>query len=181
MKFLLYLLSTFLLISCKNNNKQKSLDFTVFKISVDNDWHKINLEGIDSYVGAIKTAKGDTLIFEYGIQAPMINDAYMVEDIKNYNKMKSEGFNVENIFFSKNFSLDQNQAVFHKEYYLYDTIDSYLVKMKIPKNIGNGLTAISFDSLDVNKNKFYLFGKNLDTLEQFKLLKAFKTIKITRK
>ena len=181
MKFLTCFLFILLLISCKDKNKQKTLDFSVFKIIVDNDWNKIDLEGIDSYVGAIKTAKGDTLIFEYGSQAPIINDAYMVEDIKKYDKMKSEGFNVEDIFFSKNFSLDQNQAVFHKEYYLYDTIDSYLVKMKIPKSIGNGLTAISFDSLDINKNKFYLFGKDLDTLEQFKLLKAFKTIKITKK
>lgn len=171
------LLFIFFLSSCEDK-KNKTIIFDVFEITVPTDWEKINLSGIDSYTGGIVLSTKDTLFFDYGSSAPLINDVIVVEDIKNYSKMKKEGFYVENFTFSKTPNLDQNQGVFHKEYYIYDTIDNLISKIKIPKKIGDGVIAISFDSITKKRDRLYLYSKNLDTLKQFELLKAFKTIKI---
>ena len=164
-------------VSCKND-KNKKIVFDVFEISVPNNWEQISLKGIDSYIGGIKLNNKDTLFFDYGASTSLINDVVIIEDKKMYQKMKKEGFDVENYIFSKTHNLDQNQGVFHKEYYMYDTISGYIPKIKIPKIIGNGLTAVCFDSLNIKKERLYMYAKNLDTVEQFQLLKAFKTIKI---
>ncbi|WP_374175207.1 hypothetical protein [Flavobacterium tructae] len=168
---------SFILISCKTE-RSKTLNFGVFSISVPNNWEKVNIKGIDSYVGGIVMNKKDTLFFDYGNSTALINDAIVIEDIKNFTKMKEEGFSIENLTFSKTPDLDQNQGIFHKEYYMYDTISGFIPKIKVPKRIGNGVTAICFDSLNTKKERLYIYAKNLDTIKQFELLKAFKTIKI---
>lgn len=167
----------FILFSCKTDRK-KTISFDVFEITVPDNWKKIDVKGIDSYVGGIKLNDKDTVFFDYGSSTALIDDVIMIEDIKKYSIMKREGFYVENFKFSKTPNLDQNQGIFHREYYIYDTINGFIPKIKIPKKIGNGLTAICFDSLNVKRERLYMYAKNLDTLEQFQLVKAFKTIKI---
>jgi hypothetical protein len=167
----------FTLIGCKTD-KKKTIDFVVFKITVPKNWKKVDVKGTDSYVGGILLNCNDTVFFDYGNSTALINDAIIVEDVKKYSIMKEEGFYIKNFKFSKTPKLDQNQGVFHKEYYFYDTISGFIPKIKIPKEIGNGLTAICFDSLNINRERLYIYAKNLDTLEQFQLLKAFKTIQI---
>lgn len=169
-----------ILFGCKSETN-KTINFDVFEITVPSNWQKIDIEGIDNYVGGIELNDKDTVFFDYGNNTALIDDAIMVEDIKKYSKMKQEGFYVENFIFSKTPNLDQNQGIFHKEYYIYDTINGFIPKVKIPKKIGNGLTAICFDSVNVKRERLYMYAKNLDTLEQFQLLKAFKTIRIVNK
>lgn len=166
-----------IVVSCKTE-KSKTLNFGIFNITVPDNWKKIEIKGVDSYVGGIVLNEKDTLFFDYGSSTALINDAIVVEDIKNLAKMKQEGFSVESLTFSKTPNLDQNQGIFHKEYYMYDTISGYTPKIKVPKRIGDGVTAICFDSLNTKKERLYLYAKNLDTIKQFELLKAFKTIKI---
>ncbi len=177
MKINLILLLLFILVSCEKESS-KTIDFDTFIITVPNNWKKVDLKGVDSYTGGIKLNNKDTLFFDYGNNTAVINDVILVNDVKQFSIMKKEGFTVENFIFSKTPKIDENQGVFHKEYYMYDTINGYIPKLKIPKEIGNGLTAICFDSINIKKERLYLYAKDLDTLEQFQLLKAFKTIRI---
>jgi len=179
LKILLYVFSIFIFISCEMD-KYKTIDFDVFSINVPNSWSKIEVQGIDGYSGAIITFKKDTIFFDYSEYASVIDDFVLVQDIKDYEELKSKGFPINDMFFSKSSHLDENQGVFHKEYYLYDTINGYTPKIKIPKKIGKGITAICFDSLSSEKIRFYMYAKDLDTIEQFQLLKAFKTIQFEK-
>ncbi len=67
------------------------------------------------------------------------------------------------MFFSKYPKVDQNQGVFHNEYYMYDSIDNYQVKISLPKRISEGVTGIYFDSLS-DGNSLYIYGNNLETI-----------------
>lgn len=181
MKKILLILVFIFACSC-HKDKRKIIDFDYFSIEVPEKWEKVELKGIDSYVGGISLNNDrDTLFFEFGSSAPKMNEVIGVNSISNYNKLKREGFDLDNIFFSKTPDIDQNQGVFHKEYYYYKAIDSHQAKVKIPKIIGDGLTAISFDSLNLKNDKLYIYCKNLDTINQFNVIKSFNTIKFPKK
>ncbi|WP_430408589.1 hypothetical protein [Kordia sp.] len=181
MKIKYYALSflvLFILLCCKDQNKNKKVDYRFFSIEIPNDWRKIELIGIDSHVGGIVTNKNDSITFDYGRDTPDNNEVLGVSHINEKDKLDSLGFPVSEIFFSKYPKIDMNQGTFHNEYYYYDNIDNREVKIGVPKKIGAGITSIFFDSLTNRNDNLYLYGRDLDTLEQFKLLKAFRTIKI---
>ena len=171
------------LYSCHNKPDNdtahnKTIDYKTFSIEVPNNWTKVELKGIDSYVGGFLTAKNDTITFDYGKHTPNNSEVIGVSHINEKQKLDSLDFPIAEMFFSKQPKVDMNQGTFHKEYYYYDNVDNRKVKIKVPKKIGVGITSIFFDSLTVKNDNLYLYGHDLDTLQQFKLLTAFKTIKI---
>jgi len=181
MKYFLKLVLLLVFISCNNkhiSNEYKKITYKSFSIEVPSNWNQIELKGIDSYVGGFLTAKNDTIIFDYGRNTSTNSEVIGVSDIKDKQKLDSLDFPIDEMFFSKQPKVDMNQGTFHNEYYYYENVDNRKVKLKVPKKIGTGITSIFFDSLTVKNDNLYLYGHNLDTLDQFKLLKAFKTIKI---
>ncbi|MEM8765752.1 MAG: hypothetical protein AAGD88_18195 [Bacteroidota bacterium] len=146
-------------------------------MDVPENWIELELKSHDSYVGGIRTSAGDTIFFDYGKDTYPMDYAIKVNDIKEYQKLDSIGFEMDRLIFSKYPHIDQNQGTFHKEYYYYDSIGSYVPKIRVPKKAGNGSTAIYFDSLQ-NGKSLYLSGINLGEDEQRMLLKSFSTIKI---
>jgi len=54
-----------LFAGCRNELPQRVLDFSVFTVYVPAGWYKIDLQGIDSYVGGL-TNGTDSLTFDYG-------------------------------------------------------------------------------------------------------------------
>src|SRR5438874_3017575 len=58
-----------ILLGCSDNTSKagvKTLDFGFFTMETPISWTKINLQGIDSYIGAIIIDRADTLQFDLG-------------------------------------------------------------------------------------------------------------------
>ena|SRR5690554_439905 len=183
MRNLIYLIiTTTILFSCSESKTQgeqslKNIDFEVFSIKVPVDWMKLDIKGMDSYVGGIETVEKDTVLFDYGKNTYIMDNTIKVNDIKEYKELDSIGFEMSDLIFSRHPFIDQNQGTFHNEYYYYEKVGNYKPKISVPKISGKGLTAILFDSLP-NGNMLYLYAKNLNKKEQEILLESFKTIKI---
>lgn len=175
------LFSILLIVSCIEQKKYKKIKFNKFSIVVQNDWEKVERNGIDSDIGAIKINDKDTIFFDYGTNTAIIDDVVFVQSMSDYKEMLEKEFDISSYHFSKTPNVDKNQGIFHKEFYMYDTIDNYIVKIKIPKKIENGITAICFDSLNPMKERLYMYGKNIEEHNNKELLKAFKTIKFNKK
>lgn len=169
----------FFILSCGTNKSEfkKKIDFDVFEIEVPKTWEKLNIQGMDSYVGGIKTKNGDSVYFDYGKDTYKMDNVLKVNNIKEFKELDSIGFDVEELIFSKHPNIDQNQGTFHDEYYFYDTVDNYNVKFSIPKKPGMGITAVLFDNLP-NNNTLYIYARNINKVEQDKLIEAYNTIKI---
>src|SRR5690554_8038802 len=75
-----------LMISCKSKSDFKTIDFDIFEISVPQNWKKIEMKGVDSYVGGIVTEKEDTLTFDIGLYSEDAtkNNLPLVFDTKNF-------------------------------------------------------------------------------------------------
>ncbi|RZS93146.1 hypothetical protein [Aquimarina brevivitae] len=172
-----FLLSFIILTGCNNSQQNKVIDFNSFEITVPRTWNKLDVKGIDSYVGGFSTNSGDSIFFDYGNHTFKMDLVLKVNDLKEYKKLDSIGFEVNDLIFSKYPNIDQNQGTFHNEYYMYDSIDNYQAKISAPKIIGNGTTGIYFEGLPKGKN-LYVYGNNLTDNEHRELLKSFKTIKI---
>jgi hypothetical protein len=170
------LLVLLLVISC-DSKSNKTLSFAEFDITVPYNWNKIKLIGIDSEVGGFTTGLKDTIAFSYGKNVYSMKEVLKVNDVKEKRAFDSIGIRTDDMFFSKYPKVDQNQGVFHNEYYMYDSIDNYQVKISLPKRISEGVTGIYFDSLS-DGNSLYIYGNNLETIEHQKLIESFKTMKI---
>ncbi len=172
-----FLLSFIVLIGCDNDQQKKVIDFNNFEITVPSTWRKLDIKGVDSYVGGFSTKSGDSILFDYGKRTYKMDLVFKVNDSKEYKKLDSVGFEVDDLIFSKYPNIDQNQGTFHNEYYMYDSINNYQAKISAPKRIGNGITGIYFEGLPKG-NSLYLYGNNLSDDEHKELIKSFETIKI---
>ena len=178
MKFKYYFLLSFIVfMGCNDSQQNKVIDFNNFEITIPNTWNKIDIKGIDSYVGGFSTKSGDSILFEYGKHTYQMDVVFKINDLKEYEKLDSIGFDMADLIFSKYPNIDQNQGTFHKEYYMYDSIDNYKAKISLPKKFGCGTTGIYFEGLSKG-NSLYVYGNNLTDAEQNELLKSFKTINI---
>jgi len=68
-KILTAITITLSFIVCKNSKqiaRTKQLDFGKFSIQVPLSWEKVELRGIDSYVGLIKIDSVDAILFNLG-------------------------------------------------------------------------------------------------------------------
>lgn len=90
MKYLVYpVLFLFLMISLKLQTEFKTIDFESFKITVPENWNKVQIKGIDNYVGGLVTDQKDTLIFDIGWYSAdvMKEDFPLIYDNKQYNEL----------------------------------------------------------------------------------------------
>ena len=100
MRNLIYLIiTTTILFSCSESKTQgeqslKNIDFEVFSIKVPVDWIKLDIKGMDSYVGGIETVEKDTVLFDYGKNTYIMDNTIKVNDIKEYKELDSIGFEI---------------------------------------------------------------------------------------
>jgi hypothetical protein len=78
--------------------------------------------------------------------------------------------------FSRNPEEDTKEAIFQKNYYLYDTINGIVVKIVQPKKIGDGVTGIYIPALK-DSNSVNIYANNLDSAHHIEALKMFHTIR----
>lgn len=159
----------------ENANNYQEVRLNSFSIVIPENWKQLKVNGIDSSVDAFLTKKNDTILFDYGKYSSKIDNVVNVSDINEKRELDSLGFPTKEMFFSKIPDIDKNQGTFHREYFYYEEIDGKMAKIQVPKHIGQGFTKIYFD--DINGKTLSIRSKNLDSTEQFELLKSFKTLK----
>ena len=92
------------------------------------------------------------------------------ELIKNLGKLPDD------VVFSKYPQKDEKQAIFLKEYFMYDTVNSIVVKIVQPKRIGYGMTGIYIPEL-ADSNTLSIYARNLDSSSHAEAINIFRTIK----
>jgi len=166
-----------LLFSCNTKNSVSDtnlLDFKSFTIETPSSWKKLDLRGVDSYVGGIQMDSSQGASFDLGFYSNDLSEFVKVNLQDTTYAFVATGdyppLRVDSNFMEK----------IKKCKILWDTIDGYKAKLVIPINSGFGVTGIYIDSLwqlDSQNVKFTLSGNNLTHENETKLLKAFKTLR----
>jgi hypothetical protein len=81
----------------------------------------------------------------------------------------------EEVLFSKYPEKDTKQAIFQKNFFMYDTINKIIVKIVQPKRIGNGITGIYIPELS-DSNSLSIYASNLDSSSHIMALRMFHTL-----
>lgn len=182
-KLFVSFMSLALFISCQNKNNEME-QINIYNIGGVNVTVKgksefKELKGIDTYVAQINTGK-DTFNIEYGKGVydlheggPTIFPADQKANIEKLsgNKIQETG----GVFFSETPEKDREERIFSKQFYLYDTINSIIVKIVQPKKIGYGITGLYVPKLR-DGNSFSIYAKGLDSMSHKKALLMFKTV-----
>lgn len=162
----------------------KILDFGSFTIEVPQTWSAVEEQGIDSYVGGIAIDSTDTLHFDLGWYSnslyeydPIVRDSSILGQIDTSMVDLREITFVNN---TKKIDLDH----YRKNNVLWDTIDGRPAKIVYTRKKGNGVTGVYIDSVwgsGSAVDRFNLYGENLKTENEERVLKACRTLKFRRK
>jgi len=185
----LILVILLLLIFSSTQRLYKDIDFGRFKITVPASWHKIDLQGMDSYVGGIVTEYGDTLKFDLGrYSGDLINQDYpMVYDSIDLLELSDKELML--LPETKHLIVEKktgkiNYIEYLKYKFEYDTIDGLKAKIITPRNNGYGGSGIYIDSLPGgrkgNKIKFSFYGWYLNEKVNDDFHQALKTLKFKK-
>jgi hypothetical protein len=163
------------LFSCSQHRFEEN-DFLNFSMSLPDSWSKIKFNGIDSEAYGVITMNKDTVFIDYGRYSNEFKETIKVfsyGQIKKYDSLKMDTKELKR---SLTPHIDQNQGVFHKEFYFYENINNKKAKIREPKKIGDGVTGVSFRNVDNEGNHLTIFAKNLNDIEEKQLIISFKTI-----
>lgn len=169
-----------LFLSSCTQNKTKTIDMGNYKIEVPENWKETSVNGFDTYVRIIVTANGDTITSDFGNHSERFNETNKIFSKKQLLKYKDMGMDTEKLFWSTTPEIDQAQGSFLKEFYMYDTINKYNAKFRIPKRAGHGITGVFIDSIYKTNNSLTITAKNLDKDESDLLVNSFYTIEFNK-
>lgn len=174
-KYILY--CGLLLSGCTQRKQNKTVEFNFFEIDIPSEWIVKKEKGIDSQVIYLITAANDSILLEIGKNVTRLSNIVPVAHVDSISLFKDNGILVEDISFSYAPEIDENQGIFHKEYYYYDTINNNIGKLQIPKKTGKGSTSVNFDAI-YNNTSVTITGRNLDSLTQNNLIKVFYSLRL---
>jgi hypothetical protein len=165
------------LVGCKNSapkNAAHTLDFEAFTIETPVNWQKVNLRGIDSYVGEISIDSTNHLAFDYGRYS---------SHLSQFDSVRIGG----KLFYTDEFDTAQKLTFYDSadagSDIVRENIDGYGAKLIFPRVVGRGITGIYFDSIgrELGTNlRFNLYGHNLTGVNQKAALRAFRTIRFRK-
>ena len=167
--------------SCKQSDLKTNtqvLDFKAFTIEVPSTWKKVDVQGIDSYVGNIAIDSVDTVGFDLGVWSnsltedePLLWKRSEVQNLPNFDTTQ---------FILVDHPLREDPDKYRKQALTWDTIDGREAKIVFPRRSGKGITGIYIDSLRMSRgdvDRFNLSGIDLKPENERQFLKAIKTIK----
>ncbi len=183
---ILILVSCLLVFSCKERQEKKSTDsITIGNVLVIDVPIKMKFKeenGVDSYVAYLINEENDTFHIEYGSRG-VINDLHSVsppifpiDQRETIIEISGKEPSPDEVIFSEYPEEDREQKIFDKNYFLYDTINTIVVKIVQPKRIGNGITGLYIPRLR-NGESFSIYAKNIDSASNRDALLFFKTIR----
>lgn len=172
--------------ACGNSTSEisqgnKEIKIGVLKMDIPILDSFIRLGGIDSYVAYIINEKKDTFHIEYG-KSNIIYDLFDVppkgfplESKEMLEKQLGKVPSSDEVVFTATPEKDNEQNIFQKNFYMYDTINSLIVKIVQPKRMGQGMTGMYIPVLR-DGNSFSIYAKNLDSISHKNALLMFKTV-----
>ena len=174
-----------ILLGCSDNTSKarvKTLDFGFFTMETPISWTKINLQGIDSYIGAIIIDRADTLQFDLGPFANTLTEERPPIIDSSTLRYMTKPFDTSYYIIVKDHrNVDEDK--YKKQNISWDTIDGYVTKIIQPMRSGQGITGIYIDSLWIERadiQRFNLYGKNLTPKNEKTFLQAVRTLKFKR-
>lgn len=170
-------------LSCERSDT-KVIDFDTFDMTVPDTWKKLNLQGLDSYVGGIMTETNDTLIFDLGFYSgdvsendlPMVYDSIRLSELTKFERVLLP---TTNHLIVDSLTLDIDYKRYRKYKVSFDTIDCFRAKIITPVNKRFGASGIYIDELkksEFDNVRFSFYGFNLRDSVQQKFLEALKSL-----
>lgn len=179
-----------LLANCKSNQfteDTKVLDYKYFTIRVPKSWKRIDVRGIDSYVGALQIDSKTQISFDMGWYCDTLGEGrrttyYSIEGKNVYVPDSSVKQNLNSPNACKYWGPADSGTIekLRHNQIGYTIIDHYRAKLVTPKRVGLGTTGIYIDSLwkaGDYPDGFVLSGDNLTLKQQQQVLVAIKTLK----
>lgn len=190
-QLLLWLTVLIVLASCTGNKQSndgtKLLDYKYFTIRVPKSWKRVDVRGIDSFVGRIDIDSTTTISFNMGWYCDTLSEGrrtnyYNIESGDIYTPDRSFKQNPDDPTHWKYFGKADSNTVenLRRNRATWVAIDHYKAKLITPKMVGIGTTGIYIDSLwktGDNADGFVLSADNLTAKQQQQLIAAIKTLK----
>jgi hypothetical protein len=179
-------ISLLVLTNCKES-EQKSQSQTVtiqnlLQLTLPSTYKFAKGHGVDSDIYYIISDEQDSVLVAYG-QNGIINGLYyepvpVFPDSLKESITKRHGKEPapDEVLFSEFPEDDNKQRIFDKNYFMYDTVNSIVVKIVQPKRVGDGITGLNIPKLK-NGKSFTIRADNLDSVAHQELLKMFRTLK----
>lgn len=188
---ILSLICCFMYTGCKPSNRYsdgtKLLDYKYFTIRVPQSWKRVDVKGIDSFVGRIEIDSKTHFGFDMGMYCDTLGEGrltsyYNIEEGNLYTPDSSvkQNLNDPTVWKSVGEATEANIEKLRRNQVTWATIDHYNAKIVTPKKTGVGITGIYIDSLWKSGDGVDAFGlsaENLNLYQQQQLLKAIKTLK----
>jgi hypothetical protein len=190
-KHLLWFSLPLLLLSCTESKQPDSgtklLNYGYFTIQVPQSWKRVDVKGIDSYVGEIHIDSNTIISFDLGWHSNSLSEGrsttyYNIESGEIYtpdSSIKQDlRYPTHWKYYGKADSVTLEKLKRNRTTWL--NVDEYRAKLITPKNIGSGTTGIYIDSLwkeGDNNDKFQINGQDLTSTQQQQLITAIKTLK----
>jgi len=168
-----------LLTACQSATSQEQLmSWPYMTAKAPANWQLVALNGTDSDTWAIITHEKDTLFMDYGRYSDPFNYSVPVMPLERRRFLDSlHAHYSTNTIFSPDWMAEQDQAIFLREYFFYDTIDGRRAKIGLPKKVGTGNTLIHFPNVDMLENRLSIHGRDLDTAQQEAAYRLFQSIR----
>lgn len=179
-----WFLSFLFLAACNESviNKEKPIKIGNVLLVLPDSTKIIEKKGIDSYNSFFVLGSRDTFNIEYGLHGIIYSlyvsspHVFPLSDKEKLTQLNGKAPTDEEALFSEYPVEDEGQKIFDKNYYVYDTINSIVVKIIQPKRIGNGMTGLYVPKLK-NGYSLSIYAKNLDSATHTKALNIFKTLR----
>jgi hypothetical protein len=188
MKKLLTVITLYGLTACnqaKLKSETKTMDFGAFTIQTPQSWQQIKAKGADSFVGRIAIDEKDTLNFDLGWYSNSLSESappiITRSMLKHFEQIGQPLDTSEVIIVESLKGIDP--YIYKKQNISWEKIDSLNAKIVYPRNSGDGITGVYFDSLWVhgsNVDRFNLYGKNLKPSNEKIVLHIIKSLNFKR-
>lgn len=173
-------------IACENNvtrnDASKKISIGRVEMTVTDTDTLIEGNGIDSHVLYLINEKSDTFHIEYGKLGIIYTlfdlppKALPLKDKEAVEKLLGRIAPAAEVRFSSFPDDDNLQNVFQDEFFMYDTINTIVVKLVQPKVIGRGKTGMYIPILP-DSNAISIYAINLDSSSHQKAIQMFKSIR----
>ncbi|MFD0749785.1 hypothetical protein ACFQZS_06505 [Mucilaginibacter calamicampi] len=160
-------------------------------MEVPKNWKRVDVKGIDSFVGRIDIDSAKSIGFNMGwycdnLEEGKFTDYYNIDFGNVYIPDTSKKRATDNTTYWKYFGKADRATIakVKRQVSVYTNIDQYRAKIVTPKVTGIGITGVYIDSLwkaGDSPEGFVLCGENLTFKQQRQLLSAIKTLRFYQK
>jgi hypothetical protein len=184
-KIIAFLLISVCFCKCTSNDARDVVSTSLagnLILEIPKEMYLVERKGIDGYVAYIIDEKKDTVHVEYGNRGIIYSlrsespPVFPLSQKESMAKASGKEPSPDDVLFSEYADEDREENIFDKNYYMYDTINSIVVKLVQPKRIGNGISGLFIPKLKDGKS-LSIYARNLDSSANQNLLKIFTSIR----